>query len=326
MKHIRQRYLDIIKGISILSITFLHYEDGLLNDYANCFISYFMVAMFYFVSGWLDAMNGKSLTLKERFRKRWQQLGKPYLYWTIIILTFDLILYAFGYYNNYFMAREVYKAAILRGVGTLWFLPALFGGEMLWHMVKHKLWTIVLAVFASYTYQHFYYLYFSHVEGRLMQIIEAPFRVIYSVTTAYIMIAVGYYSYKIINRVDARRWIALMIGGILLTVSFVTLKINIFPHFQSMIECLALVLLFKELPDGKLWNYFDYWGRNSLSLMVTHYCITLVLSKIIVTQFLNTEFMGWITIYAFIASMIVSYIFTLALNRYFPYLLGKKVK
>ena len=322
----RQRYLDIVKGISILGITFLHYESGLLSDYANCYIGLFMIVMFYFVPGWLDAMNERKLTLKELCRKRWQQLGKPYIYWTGIILVFDLILFAFGYYDTYFIAREVYKSVILRGIGTLWFLPALFGGEILWHIVKRRLWATVLALIAIYTYQYFYYQAFALVEGHMMQIIEAPFRVVCSVSTALLMIAVGYYTYKLVARMALSRGVVLATGLTLTAASFATLPVSVFPHFQSIIECVGLVLLFKGLPDGKLWDYFDYWGRNSLSLMVTHYSITLVLSVIVVTKLLGMEFVGWVTIYAFVVSMIVSYFITLALNRYFPCLLGKKVK
>lgn len=324
MKRIpRQRYLDIVKGISILGITFLHYESGLLSDYANCYIGLFMIEMFYFVPGWLDAMNERELTLKELCRKRWQQLGKPYIYWTGIILAFDAVLFAFDYYDTYFMMREMYKSLILRGIGTLWFLPALFGGEIVWHIVKRKPWATVLAVMATYIYQHFYYQAFAHIEGQMMQIIEAPFRVVCSTTTAFLMIAVGYYSYKLIARMALSRRLVLAVGVLLTATSFSTVSLNVFPHFQSIVECLALVLLFKGLPDGKLWDYFDYWGRNSLSLMVTHYSITLVLSRIVVEKIIGMEFNGWVTIYAFAVSMIVSHLFTLVLNRYFPYLLGK---
>lgn len=322
----RQRYLDIVKGISILGITFLHYESGLLNDYANCYIGLFMIVMFYFVPGWLDAMNERKLTLKELCRKRWQQLGKPYIYWTGIILAFDAVLFAFGYYDTYFLMREAYKALILRGIGTLWFLPALFGGEILWHIVKRKPWAIVLAVVATYVYQHFYFQAFAHVEGQMMQLIEAPFRVVCSVTTAFLMIAVGYYTYKLVARMALSRGVVLATGLTLTAASFATLPVSVFPHFQSIIECVGLVLLFKALPDGKLWDYFDYWGRNSLSLMVTHLSITLVLSRIVVENLLGMAFDGWVTIYAFVVSMMVSYFFALVLNRYFPYLLGKKVK
>lgn len=326
IKNTRQRYLDIVKGISILGITFLHYESGLLSDYANYYIGSFMVVMFYFVPGWLDAMNERELTLKELCRKRWQQLGKPYIYWTGIILVFDLILFAFGYYDTYIIAREVYKAVILRGIGTLWFLPALFGGEILWHIVKRRLWATVLALIAIYTYQYFYYQAFALVEGHMMQIIEAPFRVVCSVSTALLMIAVGYYSFKLSARMALNRCVVLPVGVLLTAVSFTTVSLSVFPHFQSIVECLALVLLFKGLPDGKLWDYFDYWGRNSLSLMVTHYSITLVISRIIVEKFIGMCFYGKVTIYAFVVSMIVSYFMTLALNKYFPCLLGKKVK
>lgn len=134
----RARYIDIVKGISIICIVLLHYEDGIIPKQIDMFIGSFMVSMFYVTSGWLDAQREKQQSLKELVRKRWYQLGIPYLWWTAIILVFDLILWGLGYYDIYFIGREIYKSIMLRGIGTLWFLPALFGGEILWNLIHRK--------------------------------------------------------------------------------------------------------------------------------------------------------------------------------------------
>lgn len=322
----RERYIDIVKGISILCITFLHYEDGLLSERWNVFIGLFMVSMFYFVAGWVNALTGKNLTTKELAAKRWRQLGLPYVYWSLIILSFDLILFAFQYYDIYFISREMYKTLTLRGIGTLWFLPALFGGELIWNWLKNKsgIYAIV-ALCLSLIYMHLYTGYFSEKEESIYKIIDAPFRSINSVLNAWILIGIGYYAYKLAYYLKTfKHW--LVIVGLFLTIGayWGIPYVNV-PFLISTMECLGLMLVFYSCQHWKVWNYFDYWGRNSLSLMVTHYSITLVICKIIVENILDMQFYGWTTIYAFVMSMIFTYFITLIINKYFPYLLGKKI-
>lgn len=79
-----------------------------------------MISMFYVSSGWVDAKRTAQIPFKDLFRKRWHQLGVPYIAWTLIILAFDAVLWACGYYDTYFITREVYKSLVLRGIGTLW--------------------------------------------------------------------------------------------------------------------------------------------------------------------------------------------------------------
>ena len=134
----RHRYIDIVKGLSILCIVLLHYEVGVFPKELNIFIGSFMITAFYVTSGWLDAMGSKAISIKEYTRKRFQQLGKPYIYWSVIILMFDLILCLFNYYDAQYLAKEIYKTITLRGIGTLWFLPALFFGGIIWQWLKRK--------------------------------------------------------------------------------------------------------------------------------------------------------------------------------------------
>lgn len=322
----RERGVDIVKGLSILCITFLHYEDGLLSERWNVFISLFMVSMFYFVAGWVNALTGKNLTTKKIAAKRWRQIGLPYVYWSLIIICFDFILFAFQYYDLYFISREMYKTLTLRGIGTLWFLPALFGGELIWNWLKNKTWIyLVLAFCLSLTYLHFYTEVFTGKEENIYKIIGAPFYSISSILNAWIIIGIGYYAYNLIQYLKIfKHWFSVI--GLLLTIgAYWWIPYVHVPYLISTMECLGLMLIFYSCQHWKIWNYFDYWGRNSLSLMVTHYSITLVICKIIVENILKMQFNGWVTIYAFVVSMIFTYFITLILNKYFPYLLGKKM-
>lgn len=103
----RERYIDMVKGLSILCITFLHYEQGILPQCINIFIGSFMITAFYVTSGWVSAMHPVQRSSKEIIKKRWKQLGIPYLWWTAIILVFDLILFGFGYYDAH-LSKEKY--------------------------------------------------------------------------------------------------------------------------------------------------------------------------------------------------------------------------
>lgn len=320
----RERYIDIVKGLSILSITFLHYEDGLLNERWNVFISMFMISMFYFTAGWVDALTDKRLTTKELAMKRWKQLGIPYLCWSLIILSFDLILFVFRYYDLYFIGREVYKTLTLRGIGTLWFLPALFGGELIWNWLKDKKRLyIILAFGLTLVYQHFYAGFFAGKEGQIYKIIDAPFRSVSSILNAWIIIGAGYYAYKLIRFCGISRYWFGAIGVLLIVGAYWGIPYVHVPYVISISECLGLILIFYSCQYWGVWGYFDYWGRNSLSLMVTHYSITLVICKIVVENVLDVEFYGWVTIVAFGVSMLLQYFITILLNKKYPYLLGK---
>lgn len=103
----RTKYIDIAKGIAIICIVLLHFEDGLFPRQLNTFIGSFMITMFYVIAGWIDALRHEPRTLKDLIRKRWRQLGVPYILWTIIILAFDCILWISGYYDSYFIGSEV---------------------------------------------------------------------------------------------------------------------------------------------------------------------------------------------------------------------------
>ncbi len=324
----RLRYLDEAKGLGILCITFLHYENGVIPASVNVFIGSFMITIFYVVAGWIMAMKKSGISTRELAHRRLRQLGLPYLYWTLIILAFDCILWVFGYYDTYFIARETYKSIVLRGIGTLWFLPALFFGEICWNWLKRKncgVWIIVLALIL--TYHYYYNLIFDGHTSNIWLIIKAPFYSLNTATAGLLGVAVGYLTYKIIYRLinPNLRLISGIVGIALCVIAWFAANVwrLAWRYCAPFIGPLGWILLFNSIGQFSIFNFFDYWGRNSLALMVTHYSIVQVLLTILIVNGLHYTFCGWITIAAFIISMPIQYLIAIFINRYVPQIIGK---
>lgn len=327
----RERYIDIAKGFAILCIVLLHYENGIFTTVVNTFIGSFMITMFYLTTGWLFAMNPTQPTLKGLAKKRWKQLGVPYLWWTGIILAFDLILFAFDYYDGYFIQREAYKAIVLRGIGTLWFLPALFGGEIIWYWLfkkKNRLLIIVAFLF-TIAIRQIYYTFFEGHNETFWRIVDAPFRTIDNILGAWVIIAAGYYSYKLFAKYIAScsSKMLCLLGLFLCILAF--FAANHFPvqflwgYVAPVLGPLGFLLLFKSMQNFRLFDYFDYWGCNSLILMVTHYSIVEVLFTLIAEKGLGYTFSGWVAIVCCIISMPLQYIIAKKINAHAKFLIGK---
>lgn len=332
MKNNRESYIDIVKGLSIICIVVLHYENAtLLPRCINTFIGSFMITSFYVTSGWISAMNSTQRTMRELIKKRWKQLGVPYLWWTAIILLFDFILWGFSYYDIQYIGGEIYKSITLRGIGTLWFLPALFGGEIIWHWLKKHNRFILIALILSLLYRYYY----GHILGdkteTFYRIIDAPFRTISNILGAWIGIAFGFYCYKLLknNPIYSSKGILAILGLILCSVAFVSA--NYLPSFLGplwllfapLLGPLGLLLLAKSVQNWRFMTFFKYWGVNSLNLMVTHYSIILVLFTIVIEQGFKIPFKGWTTLICFLLSMPFQYLLVTLINKYAKFTLGK---
>lgn len=330
----RERYVDIVKGLSILCIALLHYENGIFPSYLNVFIGSFMITAFYVTAGWVSAMHPSKRSLKDLIQKRWKQLGIPYLWWTAIILGFDFILWGLGYYDKYFIGREIYKSIMLRGIGTLWFLPTLFGGEIIWHWLKkqNKAWIVLFALILTLYYQYCYHNYLANKTEMIYRIIDAPFHTVNNILGAWIGIAFGFYSFNILKgKLDnASHSYKLGIIGLFFCV-FAFITANYLPAFLSplwglfapLFGPLGWLLLAKTFQDSKLLDYLNYWGLNSLNLMVTHYSIVMVLFTILIEKVFVRPFNGWITIFCFFLSLPIQSLLVIIINRYAKFTLGK---
>lgn len=325
----------MVKGLCILCITLLHFENGIFSDQFNFWIGSFMVPSFYFISGWLTAMKKRDIPTKDLFHLRLKQLGQPYFWFSILILLFSILWATCGWMSWQTIARDIYKMITLRGIGTLWFLPALFFGEVIFNWLrKCNLWWLYLLLFlCSQGYGYAYDIWSERYDkfSLTQQLIDSLLVVILSVIRAWWIIALGYITYRSLDS-HIKHWGTtkkLSIGCLLVFASLVMAYYPInkdifFNVIFYVVVSLGWLLLFDGAQFFRPLHFFSYWGKNSLILMCTHYSIVMVaLSTLDYKVFGNMDFTGARTLVYFGVAILLEYPIVWLIRRYAPFALGK---
>lgn len=330
-------YIDILKGWAILCIVFLHFENGVIPGWMNTWIGHFMISAFYFTSGWLAGIRPRKISVKELAKKRWQTLGKPYIYFSIFILAFDFFLMIWGYYDLKFIARETYKILTLRGIGTLWFLPSLFGGEIIFRYLlnKNNLFIILGVLTITLIYLHYYNIWLVKYRNisELNQIIDAPFCTIRNILISLPVIGLSYMIGKwSLPKLEKTKTTIVFILGIIIT--GLSIYINggfcpfsfgiISPLIVPVIGPLGLLLIAYPIKKGIIVEFLSFWGINSLVMMVTHYSILLVICQILDFAIFHELFSGIRTLIWFAITVIAEYPIVWFFDNKAKWMLGKR--
>ena len=335
----RARYLDITKGLAIICIVFLHFGTGLLPMSLNIYIGAFMITTFYITAGWVESFKPREPSFRLRVQRLWHQLGIPYVVWTIIILAFDVIFLAIGHYDTFQLYRDLYKSICLRGISTLWFLPALFGGQCLWWCIRrtHRWWVVLISLVALYWLIIEKGIFISHLISGMphnsAQLVLAPSAVINSVVNAYVGIVCGFVYGKLSThcRLAQRSlWLLIPLGLMGLGLGWyftfmLPFNVGIFWNWLAPnVIPAGFIVLFMAFETSPILRYFDYWGRNSMALMVTHMSILLVIADILTLQLEGHKVRGygWLTFFTFCIVMLLEYFIAECLRRYFPRCIG----
>ena len=332
----RLNYIDATKGVAILCITFLHFEQGVIPAWLNIWIGLFMISAFYVTSGWVTGINDKPITAKQLFRKRIRQLGIPYLWFSLLIILFDLLWVSVGLMGSDIMLRDIYKTIVLRGIGTLWFLPVLLIGECIFTLIKNSkrrwLWAavaMVITVSVNYAYNSIWFPKSNISE--LNKMLDAPMQPIVRGLYAWPIIAIGYLMGKKWGKSimqTNKAWL-LIVSALIFAASFV-LVIN--PPFtvyyindllSNILPAIAFMCLFAIFAKGI--KFFTYWGVNSLILMCTHFSITMEILMAFDKQILHHQiFEGPRTIVYFAICVLLTYPLVYLFNGKLRFMLGKK--
>lgn len=330
----RERYLDIAKGCGILSIVLLHFLPVECIGSPRTYMGLYMITIFYVIAGWIDAMRSTTVTTKEFIKRRWKQLGIPYVWWTIIILLFDCVLCLFGHLDRIIIVREIYKAFVLRGIGTLWFLPALFGGELLWNVVKKlkNIWLVMGLIGVALFFNEFYFYTFGSRTDTLSRIIEAPFHTLNNILNAFLFIAGGYLLCILYKRYENtyNQFIWGVLGAVIYLFMYWCTYIIHIPiigaKLVSLFAPFGIILIAKSIQESRFLDYLNFWGVHSLGLMVTHYSFLLPICVIIQTHIFHTDALrlqGWTSVLYLLPVMILEYYLVSFVEKRYPKLLGK---
>lgn len=334
----RYDYIDATKGVAILCITFLHFEQGVIPGWLNTWIGLFMISAFYVTSGWVTGISNKPTTAKELFKKRIKQLGVPYLWFSLLIILFDVLWIALGLMDKEIILRDIYKTVTLRGIGTLWFLPVLLIGEYIFTLIRNSkrtwLWItfgMILTLLLSYAYNiHWLPMRDS---SELYKIIDSPMQPIVRGLYAWPIIGIGYLLGEKYGKplIQTNKIKLSIISSVLFAISFILVikpPINIYyinELLSNTLPAIAFMCLFAVFTKGIITRFFTYWGINSLILMCTHFSIIQVILTTFDKHMLHHPiFEGQRTVIYFVICIILTYPLVWLFNGKLRFMLGRK--
>ena len=326
----RSDAIDMVKGLSIITLFFLHLENGYLNLEYNYFIV--RSPAFYIVVGWLWGLSKNRRTVKEHWVKRLQGLVKPYIYFSLIFLAFDIIIIILQLKPPFILYRDLYKTFCLRGIGTLWFLPALLGGEIIFLYLRTKIMKIkILSTMAIIA---LLYLVSEGLKSDItyIDIISAPMKVIKDTCFAYIFICIAYFVSRRWGKriLNIKKQYLFTIGTLLLATSFCYANFIYIDRIldyilNGVLAGLGILLFFTAIENFKpISTPLVYCGKNSLTIMAVHYGILFETARIIDKHLFGYEtYIGERTIIYFFVAAILQILIIEFINRKIPFIIGK---
>lgn len=236
------------------------------------------------------------------------------------LVFFSIIVFAIvNDFNREVFVQNVKATICGVGIDTLWFLPALFFGEVIFFVLKNLLknkYVICIISAIIYTLGNFMMKDYGIICLFLGRIFIA---------IGFIMI--GNYTLDFVRKKNIT-WYALVI---LTIVSVILSKINGFVDLNNLVFNNKILYLVNSLLGtylvlkiSKLINVEEllYWGKNTLIVMATHLNIIYLFSK-----FSEIYYFGYITgMIMFVGLLAVEKIIIYVVNRYMPFLMGRKQK
>lgn len=295
----RIRYVDVMRGISIILIVASHvmtYCDQLNLIYKLIYA--FHVPVFFMISGFLA--NGGTEKLKTFFFKKVKRLVVPYLFYALIFL---LIYYLLGSFaidalgtNNAIdiktsLSEIAYGTAFdqaLKQNSPLWFLPALFTTEMVFWFV----FRIRKRLERTWIFDSFILLLFVSL-GELINCFH--FNLFFGMSSCLslgVFYYLGYLLRKNENRIKKcfsfENIILLVIGLVIALfndkVSYTDYRYGYYLLFvvAALFLSVYLLSLSKTIGNNKM---LEKAGNNSMDIMIFHKIIVVALQILFIRLF-----------------------------------------
>lgn len=296
----RINVVDIIKGIAIIMIVNVHLISGQFFSLGSTF----HVVAFFFASGIIHGISEKwnSIPVRTFVKQKATRLLYPYLTLSICYIIFHFLL-------NIARGDEIVNDVIItssintitfRGIGTLWFLPVMFGGEIIFYISKKckiRDWISILTGMGVIFLSSFFnskgicgikWYGDNSLYGLL---INTPLTILLSSAIASLFISIGFVFYKILPKSlwgseisNKTMAIVTIICLISYFIDFLCLKyyssdlhkLNIGDSVIFIICSLSGIIFVSSLSliieryTVYISSFLQFCGKNSLIIMTTH--------------------------------------------------------
>ncbi|MEG1877698.1 MAG: acyltransferase family protein [Lachnospiraceae bacterium] len=337
MKTKRLNYLDMAKGIGIILVVIGH--STFVAAPILTWISSFHMPLFMIISGMLLwHTKEESRAMSDTIRRKAKVILIPYVSFSIIYMIFDLIEYWLDPITHSLVTIKdsLIATLTLYGISVLWFLPALFIGEISFLFIrKHTNHIVTIGIALAMLL----------LVSIVRPLSEGSFLIVlFRGAMAYIFLTIGYYCKQYLQEKSSvqGKEILLAIGLLLLNVAvsiqngrvdlnMLVLKQPILYFVGAVSGSLALILLCKNLQFAKMHKVchsLQYLGINSLTIMVTHLDCRVMIASITIAYWLNQYITRAKSYIFYLCIMLFVTLFELLIiyvvNHYMPFIMGKK--
>ncbi|MBP5384139.1 MAG: acyltransferase family protein [Lachnospiraceae bacterium] len=343
----RLTYFDTVKGIGIFLVLLGHFQGEWffsLSPYVSplcTWIFSFHMPLFFIVSGMLiHYRRDTEKDLKDLTSRRFYSIMIPYFWFSLIYLL--IVLYALirGSVTVHVLFEQIWYVLSMYGMNVLWFLPALFGGEILFLLIYKRFVKItpliVLVLTGAATAANYALSSLSADVFPWKYLKEFGITLLRPVFVC-VFIAVGFYIYKLFREREKYCLPELLAGLALMAVNIFVHPLNRAVDFRSLVQgnlafyyiaavtgSVGLILICKNLPAIRP---VTFWGINSLIVMAVHNNETVLYLGMKLAMIINqyiTRARGYVS-YLVVTIVMVVYttLMILLINRFFGFLVGK---
>lgn len=338
----RISYLDMVKGIGIILVVFGH-STCAPAEVLTWIVSFHM-PLFFIVSGMLIYhVREEDRNMKVCVRKKLKTLMLPYITFSIIYI---LIKIFFLFVIPSWMTKDqllqaIYQTVTLYGISVMWFLPALFLGQIVFLGVRklrkyREGATITVAIGLAIVP-----IYLKPVVEKIEILGLRYFAyVLLRASIAFAFITLGYYAKKYFIKEREKKSIWEFVLGVVLLILLVCMrdvntrvdmnfvvfgKYPLVFYVNAVIGSMSIVLICKNM---KTIRTLVYLGANSLVIMATHIeCQVLRLSILFASTISRYSpcAKGYVFYLSMILGVVVMEVISIYIfNNYLYFLIGKK--
>lgn len=367
----RLDYLDMTKGLGMILVLIGHLQGDSIFTFSPyiqplcVFIFSFHMPMFFIVSGILLAIkNDEVKPLKEVAKSRFRGIMIPYLWFSLFYLIVVDAALIKGEIAVQTLYLNIWYVISGYGMNVLWFLPALYLGELLFILLRRRIrdhipFITVVVLSNAIVYFLSYFVGIAKYPTPFAERMHDLITVILRPILVCGFISIGYYTHKFLrkgsqigdffNKPELNekgkvsfkyRAAYIVLGLMLFGVCFGLFRVNNGIDFRSLafrnvfffFVCalsgsFGMISLCKGLPRIPL---FCYWGIGSLIFMATHNSQTVLTFSLKTAMYVNqylTRARGYIC-YAIVIVIITAYstFMIWLIRRFFPFIIGKPFK
>lgn len=329
----RIQYLDYTKGFAILLMVFGHVE--VCNPHIFNWIYSFHMPIFFIICGMLMFFRKRDgdISWGKILRKRIYQLGFPYLFGTIFLVSLFLSL-QYVSHTPIKITDYLQQFIFLRGVSVMWFIPCYVVAEVCLAVVVSSSGKWMLVPFVLFIGL---YVLINYYGLKSMHALNVA-RMALGCLCGFIGFKVA--KWNILQKCSSMIILCMIVVGTVLSqiegytsMSELNLGNPLLYFFTFLLLSIGFLSFFRRVEYNcsksickKVGYIFSYWGRNSIIILITHILILelfrLLDYKMFNLSVQNAGFVGSIPLTILILALEIPIIYLA--NHQLRFLFGKK--